>query len=134
MGKKAKVSDNIAQKLQLAVRSGKFKVGKYTSHSLREGNPFAWVFNVHKFLRYLSIGYKLAKRTLRNGASKLIIISNNCPPIRKTELEYLAILGGSKVIHFEGNNVELGTACQRLHRVCVMTIQDAGDSDILASV
>ena len=63
-----------------------------------------------------------------------MIIANNCPPIRKTELEYLAILGGSKVIHFEGNNVELGTACARLHRVCVMTIQDAGDSDILSAV
>ena len=105
MGKKAKVSENMQQKLQLAVRSGKFRVG-----------------------------FKLAKKQLRNGTSKLMIIANNCPAIRNTELEYLAILGGSKVIHFEGNNVELGTVCQRLHRVCVMTIQDAGDSDILTSV
>ena len=32
MGKKANVSDNIQQKLSLAVKSGKFKVGKYLSN------------------------------------------------------------------------------------------------------
>ena len=47
-------------------------------------------------------------KCLRNGQSKLVIISNNCPAIRKTQLEYMAILGGSKVLHFDGNNVELG--------------------------
>ena len=47
-------------------------------------------------------------KMLRNGQSKLVIISNNCPAIRKTQLEYMAILGGSKVLHFDGNNVELG--------------------------
>ena len=47
-------------------------------------------------------------KCLRNGQSKLIVISNNCPAIRKTQLEYMAILGGSKVLHFDGNNVELG--------------------------
>ena len=73
-------------------------------------------------------------KMLRNGQSKLVVISNNCPAIRRTQLEYMAILGGSKVLHFEGNNVELGTAVSRMHRVCVLAIQDAGDSDILASV
>ncbi len=47
-------------------------------------------------------------KCLRNGQSKLIVISNNCPAIRKTQLEYMAILGGSKVLHFDGNNIELG--------------------------
>ena len=94
-------------------------------------------------------------KTLRNGQSKLVIISNNCPSIRKTQLEYMAILGGSKVLHFDGNNVELGkssqmlsasrhavltipyligTAVSRMHRVCVLSIQDPGDSDILTAV
>ena len=54
------------------------------------------------------IGFKATMKCLRNGQSKLIIISNNCPAIRKTQLEYMAILGGSKVLNFDGNNVELG--------------------------
>ena len=52
-------------------------------------------------------------KCLRNGQSKLIVISNNCPAIRKTQLEYMAILGGSKVLNFDGNNVELGK-CNKL--------------------
>ena len=79
------------------------------------------------------VGYKCTMKSLRNGQSKLVLISNNCPAIRKTQLEYMAILGGSRVLHFEGNNVELGTASGRLHRVSVMSIQDPGDSDILTS-
>ena len=54
------------------------------------------------------LGYKLAMKALRNGQSKLLIISNNCPAIRKTQLEYMAILANSDVIHYDGNNVELG--------------------------
>ena len=53
-------------------------------------------------------GFKAVMKMLRNGQSKLVIIANNCPAIRKTQLEYMAILGGSKVLHFDGNNVELG--------------------------
>lgn len=36
------------------------------------------------------------------------------------------------VHHYSGNNVDLGTACGKLHRVCVLTITDAGDSDIVS--
>ena len=56
----------------------------------------------------LWLGYKLCSKALRNGQSKLLIIANNCPAIRKTQLEYMAILANSDVIHYEGNNVELG--------------------------
>lgn len=63
--------------------------------------------------------------------AKLVIISNNCPSVRKSEIEYYAMLSKSSVHHFSGNNVDLGTACGKLHRVSVLTITDAGDSDIL---
>ena len=53
-------------------------------------------------------------KCLRNGQSKLVIIANNCPAIRKTQLEYMAILGGAKVLHFDGNNVELGKSLSSL--------------------
>ena len=33
--------------------------------------------------------------------------------------------------HLPTDNVELGTACGKLHRVCVLAITDPGDSDIL---
>ena len=59
-------------------------------------------------------------KTLSNGQYKLGIISNNCRAIRKTQLDYMAILGGSKVNNFDGNNYELGTTFSRMHRVCML--------------
>jgi hypothetical protein len=62
------------------------------------------------------------------------LISNNCPAIRRTELEYYAVLAKSDVHHFDGNNLELGTALGKLFAVSAMVISDPGDSDILESV
>ncbi|KAG5437579.1 hypothetical protein PCK2_000992 [Pneumocystis canis] len=80
-----------------------------------------------------TLGYKSALRTLRTGKSKLVIIAGNCPPLRKSELEYYAMLAKTNVHHYSGNNIELGAACGKFFRVCVLSIIDAGDSDILSS-
>lgn len=34
---------------------------------------------------------------------KLIILANNCPPLRKSEIEYYAMLGKVSVHHFHGS-------------------------------
>ncbi|KAJ1864015.1 60S ribosomal protein L30 [Coemansia sp. RSA 2703] len=78
-----------------------------------------------------SLGYKSTLKTLRNGKAKLVIISGNTPPLRKSEIEYYAMLAKTSVHHFSGNNVDLGTACGKYFRVGTLTILDAGDSDIL---
>ncbi|KAI5206308.1 hypothetical protein E4T42_02823 [Aureobasidium subglaciale] len=61
------------------------------------------------------------------------IIAGNTPPLRKSELEYYAMLGKTAVHHFNGNNIELGTAAGKLFRCSTMAIIDAGDSDILTA-
>ncbi|KAJ5378710.1 60S ribosomal protein [Penicillium cosmopolitanum] len=53
------------------------------------------------------------------------------PSLRKSELEYYAMLAKVPVHHFNGNNIELGTACGKLFRCSTMAVLDAGDSDIL---
>jgi len=62
---------------------------------------------------------------------KLIIVSSNIPPIRRAEIDYYAMLAKTAVHHYAGTNVELGTACGKLHRVAVLAITDPGDSDII---
>lgn len=64
-------------------------------------------------------------------AAKLIIISSNCPPLVKSEIEYYAMLCRTGVHHYNGTNIDLGTACGKYFRVGVMSITDAGDSDII---
>ena len=39
-----------------------------------------------------TLGYKTTLKSLRSGKSKLVIISNNCPPLRKSEIEYLSLI------------------------------------------
>ncbi|KAH9518234.1 ribosomal protein L30 [Dermatophagoides farinae] len=79
-------------------------------------------------------GYKQTLKALRLGKAKLVIISNNTPPLRKSEIEYYAMLAKTGVHHYSGNNIELGTACGKYFRVCSLTITDPGDSDIIKSM
>ncbi|KAL4812344.1 50S ribosomal protein L30e-like protein [Aspergillus spinulosporus] len=102
--KSKKAGDTISSRLALVMKSGK-----------------------------VTLGYKTTIKTLRSGKAKLVIIAANTPPLRKSELEYYAMLAKTPVHHFSGNNIELGTACGRLYRCSTMAILDAGDSDILSS-
>ncbi|KAL3581006.1 hypothetical protein D5086_018841 [Populus alba] len=104
------------------------KKTKKTHESIN--NRLALVMKSGKY----TLGYKTVLKSLRNSKGKLIIISNNCPPLRKSEIEYYAMLAKVGVHHYNGNNVDLGTACGKYFRVCCLSIIDAGDSDIIKSV
>ncbi len=106
MSSKAKKSgQDISSRLSLVIKSGKY-----------------------------TLGYKTTLKSLRNGKSKLIVISNNCPALRKSEIEYYAMLAKTGVYHYPGNNVDLGTGCGKYYRVGVMSIIDPGDSDIIRTL
>ncbi|WFD02905.1 60S ribosomal protein L30 [Malassezia obtusa] len=97
--------DNINSKLQLVIKSGK-----------------------------VSLGMKSTLKHLRQGRAKLVLISANTPPLRKSEIEYYAMLSKTAVHHYQGSNIALGTAAGKLFRVGVLTVLDAGDSDLLTTV
>jgi large subunit ribosomal protein L30e len=78
------------------------------------------------------LGYKATTKALRKGRAKMILIASNCPPLRKSEVEYLAMLAKTTVHHYSGDNTDLGTACGKFYNCSVLSIIDAGDSDILA--
>merc|ERR1711990_538037 len=101
------------------------KKSKKTSETINQ--KLALVFKSGK----ANLGYRSVKKCIRRGAAQLIFIANNCPTIRKQEIEYLCMLQSIKMVHYVGNNNELGTACGKMHRVSLMAIVDPGDSDIL---
>ncbi|XP_033283415.1 60S ribosomal protein L30-like [Orcinus orca] len=103
---KMKVSlESINSRLQLVVKSGKYV-----------------------------LGYKRTLKIIRHGKAKLVILANNCPASRKSEIEYYAMLVKTGVHHYSGNNIELGTACGKYYRVWTLAIIDPGDSDIIRSM
>uniref|UniRef100_A0A0N4ZQ66 Large ribosomal subunit protein eL30 n=1 Tax=Parastrongyloides trichosuri TaxID=131310 RepID=A0A0N4ZQ66_PARTI len=103
--KTKKTSDNINARLGMVMKSGKF-----------------------------CLGYKQTLKSLRSGKAKLVILANNTPSIRKSEIEYYAMLSKTGVHEYNGNNIELGTACGRYFRVCTLAVIDQGDSDIIRSM
>jgi large subunit ribosomal protein L30e len=104
------------------------KVDKKTNENLN-----AHLALVMKSGKY-TMGYKSALKNLRKAKAKLIIISNNAPLLRKSEIEYYAMLSKTTVHHYNGNNVELGTACGKYFGCGVVSIIDAGDSEILRAI
>ncbi|KAJ1384712.1 50S ribosomal protein L30e-like protein [Ochromonadaceae sp. CCMP2298] len=103
VGKKTKKAvESINSKIQLVMKSGK-----------------------------TSLGYKTTLKALRSGKAKMVMISSNTAPLTKSEIEYYAMMAKCNVHHYSGNNSELGTACGKFFRVSMMSIIDAGDSDIL---
>jgi large subunit ribosomal protein L30e len=79
------------------------------------------------------LGYRSSVKTLRTGKAKMILIASNCPHLRKSEVEYMAMLAKCQVHHYAGDNTSMGTACGKFFNCSVLSITDAGDSDILIS-
>lgn len=65
--------------------------------------------------------------------AKLVILSNNFPSLRRSEIEYYAMLAKCGVHHYSGNNNDLGAACGKMFRIGCMAVIDPGDSDIIKS-
>ncbi|KAH0507639.1 60S ribosomal protein L30 [Microtus ochrogaster] len=72
------------------------------------------------------LGYKQTLKMIRQGKAKLVILNNNCPALRKSEIEHYAMLAKTGVHHYSGNNIGLGTACGKYYRVCTLAIIDPG--------
>uniref|UniRef100_A0A8C0W3F8 Large ribosomal subunit protein eL30 n=1 Tax=Castor canadensis TaxID=51338 RepID=A0A8C0W3F8_CASCN len=80
------------------------------------------------------LGYKQTLKMIRQGQVKLVILVNNCWPLRKSEIDYYAMLPKTGVHHYSGNNIELDTACGKYYSICTLAIIDPEDSDIIKSM
>lgn len=100
-----KTSETVTAKLGLVIKSGKY-----------------------------TLGYQSTLKALRRGQAKVVIIAANTPPLRKSEIEYYALLAKCHVHLFNGSNNDLGTACGRLFSVGMVSVLDPGDSDILQTI
>uniref|UniRef100_A0A670ZC87 Large ribosomal subunit protein eL30 n=1 Tax=Pseudonaja textilis TaxID=8673 RepID=A0A670ZC87_PSETE len=52
------------------------------------------------------LGYKQTLKMIRQGKAKLVILINYCPALRKSEIEYYAMLAKTVVHNYNGNNIE----------------------------
>merc|ERR1712080_771885 len=76
--KMKKQGENINQKLQLVVKSGK-----------------------------IVLGVRQTLKTVRTPKAKMVIVSKNCPALRKSELEYYCMLSKTHLHQYDGSNTDL---------------------------
>ncbi len=65
-------------------------------------------------------GLKQARKSIKKGSTKVLIIAENCP-------EKFENVDVPKII-FEGDGFELGTLCGKPFNVSVVSVIDTGDS------
>ncbi|CAD7667959.1 unnamed protein product [Nyctereutes procyonoides] len=80
------------------------------------------------------LGYKQILKMIRHGKAMRVILANNCPALRKSDIEYHTMLAKTGVHHYRGNNIKLGTACGKYNRVCTLVTIDPGDCDTIRRV
>jgi len=124
--KQKKNTETITSRLAVVMKSGKFTIGyKSTVNALRNGKGCDSVA--------LSLFF-FPTSHLSSFPAQLVIIANNAPALRKSELEYYAMLAKCYIHHFTGNAIDLGSACGKLHLVSAIAITDPGDSDIIKAM
>ena len=70
-------------------------------------------------------GISQARQAIREKKGKLIVMASNCP------VPELKKQKAVPVVEFSGTNRELGAACGKPFAVSVVTVLEAGDSQIL---
>lgn len=78
---------------------------------------------------------------VRQGQAKLVLLTDNCPALRKPEIESYARSARTGVHPYSGNNMELGTHSNfkysaplfqsgKYDGVCPLAITDLGDPSV----
>ena len=75
------------------------------------------------------MGEAQAGKAIKTGKAKLVIIANNSPG--RAEIVEAAKGKNVPVHEFGGMGTELGPACGKPFAVAVLTVLDAGESDIM---
>ncbi len=71
------------------------------------------------------LGLKQAKKAIKKGEAKLIILANNAPEIPG---------GNVPVLKFDGDGFELGALCGKPFSVAAVTVVSEGESKLLRMV
>ena len=80
------------------------------------------------------LGYKQTLKRNRKSKVEPVILTKTCSALRKSEIEYYAMLAKTGVHLYHGNNIELGTDVKSTTEVCTLAMIDPDDSDIIRSM
>jgi large subunit ribosomal protein L30e len=74
------------------------------------------------------LGAKETTRALKNNKVKLVIVATNCKRSYRIEINKYSKV---PVYEFDGNNLELGSACGKPFPISSIAVLDSGSSNIM---
>jgi large subunit ribosomal protein L30e len=77
------------------------------------------------------LGLNETLRHVHEKKAKLVVIADNAPAAAVAQVTAAVEKAKVPVYRYQGKNTELGPACGRPYSVAVLTVLDAGDSDVL---
>ncbi|MHB8605318.1 MAG: 50S ribosomal protein L30e [Thermoplasmatota archaeon] len=78
------------------------------------------------------LGEKETKRAIAEKVAKLVVLAENTPAGVAEKVQELAKKNNVPVYKFQGRNTDLGPACGKPFSVAILSILEAGESDVLA--
>ncbi|MHA1266735.1 MAG: 50S ribosomal protein L30e [Candidatus Helarchaeota archaeon] len=79
----------------------------------------------------VQIGSKKSLRNILNNQAKLVITASNCPKGILDDIETYCSYSNIPIYRYKGTNWDLGFVCGKPFMISVLSILEAGDSDIL---
>ena len=77
------------------------------------------------------LGLNESLRAIIEKKAKLVVIAENAPEVLVAQIAAANEKAKVPTYNFQGKNTELGPACGRPYSVAVLSVIDAGDSDVL---
>lgn len=77
------------------------------------------------------LGLNESLRTILEKKAKLVVIAQNAPEAAVSQIHAAAEKAKTPIYSYAGKNTELGPACGRPYSVAVLSVVEAGDSDVL---
>lgn len=79
----------------------------------------------------IHLGLNESLRAILEKKAKLVVVSANAPETAVAQVNAAAEKVKVPVYTYQGKNTELGPACGKPFSVAVLTVVEAGDSDVL---
>lgn len=79
----------------------------------------------------VTLGLNETLKDILSKKAKLVVIANNAPEVALAQVNAAVEKAKVPVYTYAGKNTELGPACGKPYSVAVLSVTDAGDSDVL---
>lgn len=107
------------------------KAVKKRKSSKEKENPLARAVRLTVETGKVAFGSKTGVKDALLARAKLIVIAKNAAPELREDVAYYAKLSSVPLIVYDGTSIELGSICGKPYPVSVLSVYEAGSSDIL---